>query len=352
MAHAKVIGEALTYDDVLLVPRYSEVLPRETDLSTQLTRNIRLNIPLVSAAMDTVTEADMAIAIAREGGIGILHKNLTIDQQAAQVRRVKRSESGMILDPITLGLNSVVGDALALMSQNSISGVPIINDEGYLVGIVTNRDLRFKPNEDVPIGDVMTSRNLITAPVGTTLEQAESILQQYGIEKLPVVDEVGMLRGLITFKDIRKKRQHPNASKDQHGRLRVGAAVGVGGDTPDRVAALIESGVDVVVVDTAHGHTRGVIETVGALKAKYGDDLEVVGGNIATGAAAEALIGAGADGVKVGIGPGSICTTRVVAGVGVPQLTAVMWVSEVAAKAGVPVIADGGVKQTGDIASH
>lgn len=350
MAHAKVIGDALTYDDVLLVPRYSEVLPRETDLSTQLTRNIRLHIPLVSAAMDTVTEADMAIAIAREGGIGILHKNLPIEQQAAQVRRVKRSESGMILDPITLGLDSFVGDALALMNQNSISGVPIIDTEGYLVGIVTNRDLRFKPNSDVPISDVMTADDLITAPVGTTLDQAESILQQHGIEKLPVVDEGGKLQGLITFKDIRKKRQHPNAAKDVHGRLRVGAAVGVGGDTSDRVAALCEAGVDLVIVDTAHGHTRGVIETVRELKKKYGSDLEIVGGNIATGEAAQALIDAGADGVKVGIGPGSICTTRVVAGVGVPQLSAIMWVVEVAAKHGVPVIADGGIKQTGDIA--
>lgn len=350
MAHAKVIGEALTYDDVLLVPRYSEILPREADLSTQLTRNIRLHIPLVSAAMDTVTEADMAIAMAREGGIGILHKNLTIEQQAGQVRRVKRSESGMILDPITLGRESVVGDALALMNQNSISGVPIIDTEGYLVGIVTNRDLRFKPNRDVPISDVMTSEGLITAPVGTTLDQAESILQEHGIEKLPVVDAEGMLRGLITFKDIRKKRQHPHASKDSHGRLRVGAAVGVGGDTSDRVAALHEAGIDLVIVDTAHGHTRGVLDTVRELKKKYGDGLEVVGGNIASSEAARALIDAGADGVKVGIGPGSICTTRVIAGVGVPQLSAVMWAVEVAAKHGVPVIADGGIKQTGDIA--
>lgn len=349
MAHDKVIGEALTYDDVLLIPRYSEVLPRETDLSTQLTRNIRLNIPLVSAAMDTVTEANMAIAIAREGGIGILHKNLTIEQQAAQVRRVKRSESGMIIDPITLGLNSVVGDALSLMSQNSISGVPIINEDGYLVGIVTNRDLRFKPGEDMPIREVMTSENLITAPVGTTLDQAESILQKYGIEKLPVVDEKGMLQGLITFKDIRKKRQHPNAAKDRHGRLRVGAAVGVAGDTEERVPALLEAGVDVVVVDTAHGFTRGVIETVKRLKKEH-SGLEIVAGNIADGVAAEALIDAGVDGIKVGIGPGSICTTRVVAGVGVPQLSAVMWCAEVASKHGVPVIADGGVKQTGDIA--
>ncbi len=348
MSHTKVIGEGLTYDDVLLVPRYSEILPREADLSTQLTKTIRLNIPLLSAAMDTVTEAAMAIAIAREGGMGILHKNLTVEQQAEQVRRVKRSESGMILDPITLGLESVVEDALGLMKQYSISGVPIIDLEGNLVGIVTNRDLRFKPELDVPIREIMTSENLITAPVGTTLEQAELILQQHGIEKLPVVDEDGKLRGLITFKDIRKKRQHPHAAKDEHGRLRVGAAVGVGGDTPERVEALIAAGVDAVVVDTAHGHTNGVIDTVRLLKEKH-PDLQVIAGNIATREAAEALIDAGADALKVGIGPGAICTTRVVAGVGVPQLTAIMWVAEAAAQRGVPVIADGGIKQTGDI---
>ena len=348
MSHTKVIGEGLTYDDVLLVPRYSEVLPREADMSTQLTKRIRLNIPLLSAAMDTVTEAAMAIAIAREGGMGILHKNLTIDQQAEQVRRVKRSESRMILDPITLGLESVVEDALTLMKQYSISGVPIIDGEDNLVGIVTNRDLRFKPELNVPIQEVMTSENLITAPVGTTLDQAELILQKYGIEKLPVVDEQGKLRGLITFKDIRKKRQHPNAAKDEHGRLRVGAAVGVGGDTPERVNALMAAGVDAVVVDTAHGHTKGVIDTVRMLKEKH-PNLQVIAGNIATGVAAEALIEAGADALKVGIGPGAICTTRVVAGVGVPQLSAIMWVAEVAAQHGIPVIADGGVKQTGDI---
>ena len=348
MSHNKVIGEGLTYDDVLLVPRYSEVLPREADLSTQLTRTIQLNIPLLSAAMDTVTEAAMAIAIAREGGMGILHKNLTIEQQTEQVRRVKRSESGMILDPITLGLESVVEDALGLMKQYSISGVPVVDGEENLVGIVTNRDLRFKPELHVPIREVMTSENLITAPVGTTLEQAELILQRHGIEKLPVVDDAGKLRGLITFKDIRKKRQHPNAAKDEHGRLRVGAAVGVGGDTPDRVESLMGAGVDAVIVDTAHGHTRGVIETVRLLKKSH-PELQVIAGNIATGDAARALIEAGADALKVGIGPGAICTTRVVAGVGVPQLSAVMWVAEVASQHGVPVIADGGIKQTGDI---
>ena len=344
----KVIGEGLTYDDVLLVPRYSDVLPREVDLSTHLTESIRLTIPLMSAAMDTVTEASMAIAIAREGGIGILHKNLSIEQQAEQVRRVKRSESGMILDPITLGRDSSVGDALGLMKTFSISGVPVVDEMGNLVGIVTNRDLRFQPEAAMPITTVMTDENLITAPVGTTLEEAEAVLQQHGIEKLPVVDGDGRLKGLITFKDIRKKRQFPNAAKDQHGRLRVGAAVGVGADTPERVAELMSAGIDVVVVDTAHGHHRGVIETVRMLS-KAHSGLQVIAGNIATGEAAEKLIDAGAKGVKVGIGPGAICTTRVVAGVGVPQLTAVMNVAAVAAKHNVKVIADGGVKQTGDI---
>jgi IMP dehydrogenase len=345
---AKVISEALTYDDVLLVPGYSEVLPREADLSTMLTRKIRLNIPLLSAAMDTVTEAAMAMALAREGGIGIIHKNMSIERQAEQVQRVKRSESGMILDPITLGMESRVADAHALMRQFSISGVPIVNGENRLMGIVTNRDLRFQPELDMPISEIMTSKNLVTAPVGTTLEEAELILQKHGIEKLPVVDEQGTLRGLITFKDIRKKRQHPHASKDEHGRLRVGAAVGVTEDTIDRVTALARAGVDVVIVDTAHGHSRGVIETVRKVKEAF-PGLQVIGGNIATGEAAQALIDAGADGVKVGIGPGSICTTRVVAGVGVPQLTAIMEVAEAASRHGVPVIADGGIKQTGDI---
>lgn len=348
MANSKIIGEGLTYDDVLLVPRYSEVLPREVDLSTHLTKKIRLNIPLLSAAMDTVTEAAMAIAIAREGGCGILHKNLSIEQQTEQVRRVKRSESGMILDPITLDLDSVVRDALSLMKQNSISGVPIVDEKGRLVGIVTNRDLRFKPEESVPIREVMTSENLITAPVGTGLDEAELILQKHGIEKLPVVDDDNTLKGLITFKDIRKKRQHPNAAKDEHGRLRVGAAVGVSPDTEDRVASLLSVGIDVVVVDTAHGHHRGVIDTVKKLKKKF-SDLDVIAGNIATKEAAEVLIDAGVDAVKVGIGPGAICTTRVVAGVGTPQLTAIMWVSEIASKHGIPIIADGGIKQTGDI---
>jgi len=349
MSVPKILGEGLTYDDVLLVPAYSSILPREADLSTQFSRSIRINIPLVSAAMDTVTESAMAVALAREGGIGIIHKNMTIDQQAGQVQRVKRSESGMILDPITLGLQSCVGDALVLMRKYSISGVPIVDGGGKLVGIVTNRDLRFQPDQRQPITEVMTSTNLITAPVGTTLEEAESILQKHGIEKLPVVDGAGVLRGLITFKDIRKKRQFPRAAKDEHGRLRVGAAVGVTDDTLERVGALVRASVDVVIVDTAHGHSQGVIETAAKVKAAF-PSLQVIAGNIATADAAMALIDAGVDAVKVGIGPGSICTTRVVAGVGVPQLTAVMNVADVASRHGVPVIADGGIKQTGDIA--
>ena len=349
MSQTKILGEGLTYDDVLLVPGYSEVLPREVSLSTRLTRTIDLHLPLLSAAMDTVTESAMAIAIARHGGIGILHKNMTIEQQSAEVRRVKRSESGMILDPITLETGSTVSEAEGLMRQNSISGVPIVDATGSLVGIVTNRDLRFRPDPATTVDDVMTSENLVTAPVGTTLDEAEMELQKHGIEKLPVVDEAGKLQGLITVEDSRKKRQHPNAAKDEHGRLRVGAAVGVGGDSAERVAALVAVHCDVVVVDTAHGHHQGVIETVRAIKKEY-PDLSIIAGNIATGAAAEALIEAGADALKVGIGPGAICTTRVVAGVGAPQLTAIMWVAEVAGKHGVPIIADGGVKQTGDIA--
>lgn len=348
MNSSKILGEGLTYDDVLLVPQYSEVLPRETNLSTWLCRGIRLNIPLVSAAMDTITESGMAIALAREGGIGILHKNMSVEAQAEHVQRVKRSESGMILDPITLRRDSQVADAQRLMRKYSISGVPIIDAEGLLVGIVTNRDLRFQPDQNLPISEVMTATNLITAPVGTTLEGAEAILQKHGIEKLPVVDGEGKLRGLITFKDIRKKRQHPHAAKDDHGRLRVGAGVGVTAETPDRVATLVRAGVDVVVVDTAHGHHKGVIEMVRLIKSKF-PELAVIAGNIATGPAAESLIEAGVDGLKVGIGPGSICTTRVVAGVGVPQLTAIISVTEVASRHGIPVIADGGIRQTGDI---
>jgi IMP dehydrogenase len=349
MSVDKIIGEGLTYDDVLLVPNLSAILPREADLSTRLTRAITINLPLLSAAMDTVTEAEMAIALAREGGIGIIHKNMTIDRQAEQVQRVKRSESGMIFDPITLGPDNTIADALGLMQKYSISGVPVISDDGRLVGIITNRDLRFMPELEQPVGEVMTRESLITAPLGTTLETAEAILQQHRIEKLPVVDEDGRLRGLITFKDIRKKRKHPNAAKDDRGRLRVGAAVGVTPETHERVAALARAGVDLVIVDTAHGHSTRVIETVRSLKAAF-SDLQVVAGNIATAEAAMALVDAGADGLKVGIGPGSICTTRVVAGVGVPQLTAVMNVAAAVAGLDVPVIADGGIKQTGDIA--
>src|SRR5688500_6532386 len=296
---SKLAGHALTYDDVLLVPRYSDVLPRQVDISTQFTRTIRLNMPLVSAAMDTVTEAALAIALARHGGIGIIHKNMPIEQQAEHVQRVKRSESGMILDPITLTPESTVNDALVLMKRYSISGVPIVNGHQRLVGIVTNRDLRFHPERGLSITEVMTSDNLITAPEGTTLEQAEELLQKHGIEQLPVVDRDNRLCGLITFKDIRQKREHPHASKDSHGRLSVGAALGVTPDTLERAAALVRAGVDAVVVDTAHGHTRGVIEMVRQVKAAH-PDLQVVAGNIATGDAARALIEAGVDAVKVG----------------------------------------------------
>jgi IMP dehydrogenase len=343
----KIIGEGLTYDDVLLVPDYSEVLPAQVDVSTQFTKNIRLNVPIVAAAMDTVTEAKMAIAIAQEGGIGVLHKNMTIEQQAAEVRKVKRSESGMILDPVTLSQESTVEDALAIMKEHKIGGIPIVNEANDLVGIVTNRDLRFEKEQEKSITDVMTSEGLVTTQL-TDLENAEDILQANKIEKLPVVDEEGKLVGLITYKDITKNKTRPNACKDQYGRLRVAAAVGVTADTLDRVSALIQAGVDAVIIDTAHGHSRGVIETVKKVKTTY-PELEVVAGNIATGKAALALKEAGVDAVKVGIGPGSICTTRVVAGVGVPQLSAVMGVVEALKGSGVPVIADGGIRYSGDI---
>lgn len=348
-SEGRIIGEGLTFDDVLLVPAYSEVLPRQVDIRTRLTRTIELNIPIVSAAMDTVTESAMAIAMAREGGIGIIHKNLSIDRQAEEVDRVKRSESGMIRNPITLSPDRPVREVLMLMRKYHISGIPIVDAERRLVGIVTHRDLRFITDMEQPVSAVMTSEGLITAPVGTTLEEAEQILQRHRIEKLPVVDERGVLQGLITFKDIQKRRSYPNACKDEQGRLRVGAAVGVTPDVEERVAALVAVGVDVVVVDSAHGHSRGVIETVRRLKRRY-PELQLIAGNIATAEAAEALIRAGADAVKVGIGPGSICTTRVVTGVGVPQLTAILWVARIAHAAGVPVIADGGIRQTGDIA--
>lgn len=347
MRSKKIIGEAITYDDVLLVPARSSVLPREVDVSTRLTRSIRLNIPLLSAAMDTVTESEMAIALAREGGIGIIHKNLSIERQAEEVDKVKRSESGMIMNPVTLTADKTVGDVLDLMTKFSVSGIPIVAD-GKLVGILTNRDLRFQPNRSLKVADVMTSANLITAPLGTTLEEAEVILQKHKIEKLPVVDKNGKLKGLITFKDIQKKKRYPNACKDQHGRLRVGAAVGVTGDTLDRVEALVNAGADVVIIDTAHGHSKGVLEMVKKVKAKF--PIEVIAGNVGTAEAAKDLIKAGADCIKVGIGPGSICTTRIVAGVGVPQVTAVMECAAVARKHNIPVIADGGIKQTGDIA--
>lgn len=347
MLGKKIIGKAITYDDLLLVPAKSSVLPRDTDLRTTLTRQIPLNIPILSAAMDTVTESEMAVAIAREGGIGILHKNMSIKSQAEEVDRVKRSESGMIQKPITLTPNQIVAEAIELMKKYSISGIPIVNQE-KLVGILTNRDLRFQPNLGLPISEVMTSANLITAPVGTTLEEAEVILQKHRIEKLPVVDKNGKLKGLITFKDIQKKKRHPNACKDKHGRLRVGAAVGITLDTLDRISALVSAGLDVIVIDTAHGHTRGVIEMIKRVRAKF--DIEIIAGNVATAEGTKDLIRAGADAVKVGIGPGSICTTRVIAGVGVPQVTAIIECSKVAAKSKIPIIADGGIKQTGDIA--
>lgn len=345
----KFVAEGLTYDDVLLIPAYSEVLPREVDTSTYLTRNTRLNIPLVSAAMDTVTGADLAIAIAQAGGLGMLHKNMTISDQAAEVRKVKRSESGMIQDPVTLDKAATVGDAFLIMKEHRIGGIPIIDDEAKLVGIVTNRDLRFQKDMKRPITEVMTKEGLVVAPIGTDLLKAENILQNHKIEKLPVVDDEHVLVGLITFKDIQKYRHFPNAAKDSHGRLLVGAAVGVTGDTMERVAALVKAGVDVVTIDTAHGHSKGVIEKLREVKAAF-PNLEVIVGNIATAEAAVALADAGADAVKVGIGPGSICTTRIIAGVGVPQLYAVYEVARALRDRGIPVIADGGIKQTGDIA--
>lgn len=349
MAHEKILQEGITYDDVLLVPDYSEVLPRDTSLKTKLTDGIELNIPFISAAMDTVTDAEMARAIAREGGIGVIHKNMSITEQASQVDQVKRSESGMIMDPVTLTVDKKVGDAIDLMNKYRISGIPIINNDRELIGIITNRDLRFNPNKSESVANIMTKENIITAPEGTTLEEAEEILQNHRIEKLPVVDGNNKLCGLITFKDIQKKKNFPQACKDTHGRLRVGAAVGVTADTMDRIDALISSGVDAVFVDTAHGHSRGVLDTVKKIRAAY-KDLQIIGGNIATESAALALVDAGVNAVKVGIGPGSICTTRIIAGVGVPQLTAVLNVAMGLKGTNIPLIADGGIKQTGDIA--
>ncbi len=344
---AKIVAEGLTFDDVLLVPQRSDVLPKDVDLSTKLTDSVCLNVPLMSAAMDTVTESELAIAMAREGGIGIIHKNLTIDEQAAQVDRVKRSEHGVITDPFFLSPDHLITDANALMSKYRISGVPICVN-GKLVGILTNRDLRFETNFDQPIGNVMTKDNLVTAPVGTTLEEAQAILGKHRIEKLPLVDKAGNLKGLITIKDIEKSIQYPNSAKDKNGRLLVGAAVGVGANFLDRVGALIDAKVDIVAVDTAHGHNSGVLEAVKKIKTKY-PDVQLIAGNVATAAATRDLIEAGADVVKVGIGPGSICTTRIVAGIGVPQITAIMDCAEMADKYGKRVIGDGGVKYSGDI---
>jgi len=344
----KFIGEGLTYDDVLLVPAYSEVLPRDVEITSKFSRNISLNTPIVSAAMDTVSESDMAIAIAREGGIAVLHKNMSIEEQAKEVRTVKRSESGMILDPVTLSNGSKVADAKRMMKEFRIGGIPIVDADSKLLGIVTNRDLRFVKNNNLAIEDVMTKEGLIVTKENTTLAQAEDILQNHKIEKLPVVDDNNVLIGLITYRDIIKVRVQPNANKDKFGRLRVAAGVGVTLDVMDRVDALVNAGVDAVIVDTAHGHTKGVVDTLKSIKSKYAD-LDVVVGNIATAEAAKYLVEAGADGLKVGIGPGSICTTRVVAGVGVPQLSAVMMVADAVRGSGVPVIADGGIRYTGDI---
>ncbi|RNC85580.1 MAG: IMP dehydrogenase [Balneola sp.] len=344
----RITRQGLTYDDVLLVPGYSQVLPREVDLSVKLTSKLTLNVPIMSAAMDTVSEYRLAIALAREGGIAMLHKNMSIEDQAEHVRLVKRSESGMIVDPVTLGENATVQDARNLMRVHKIGGIPIVDKKGILIGIVTNRDLRFESEMTRKLGDIMTKENLVTGKQGTSLHQAEEILQEFKVEKLPIVDANYKLVGLITFKDIEKKMNFPNACKDEMGRLRVGAAVGVTPDTIDRVEALVNAGVDIITVDTAHGHSQGVLNTVSAIKKKF-SDLDVIGGNIATRDAAEALADAGADVVKVGVGPGSICTTRVVTGVGVPQLSAVMEVADFCKNNGIGVIADGGIKQTGDI---
>ena len=343
----KRLKEGLTYDDVLVVPSYSEVLPDKVSTSTQFTKNIKLNIPVISAAMDTVTESKMAIAIAQEGGIGVLHKNMSIKDQALEVRKVKRSESGMILDPITLSLEARVGDAFGVMRENNIGGIPIVDDKMNLIGIVTNRDLRFEKDMNLPISKIMTSGDLITTQLND-LKNAEQILKDNKIEKLPIVDKENKLVGLITFKDIIKNRMRPNACKDKYGRLRVAAAVGVTSDVLNRVDALKNASVDAIIIDTAHGHSKGVVDILQKVKKKY-KNLDVVVGNIATGAAAKTLIKAGADAVKVGIGPGSICTTRVIAGIGVPQLTAVLDVAEETKKHNIPLIADGGVRYSGDI---
>lgn len=344
----KMLGKAYTFDDVLLVPSASEVLPRETKIQTQLTQKIKLQIPIVSAAMDTVTESNMAIAMARNGGIGILHKNMTIQQQAAQVRKVKREDSGLILDPVTLHKSANVGDALGIMKTHQIGGIPVIDDNDLLVGIVTNRDLRFIHDNDKPVTEVMTSESLITATPDTDLKKAETILQEHKIEKLPVISEDGKLVGLITYKDIIKLESYPNAAKDEYGRLMCGAAVGVTRDMLDRIQALIQSGVDVVVIDSAHGHAKGVLDAISSAKNEF-PELQIIGGNVSTAAGAIALADAGADAVKIGVGPGSICTTRVVAGVGVPQLSAIYEASQALKDRKIPVIADGGIRYTGDV---
>ena len=346
--NSKIVGEGLTYDDVLLIPAYSKVLPREVDINSKFTKNITINVPIVSAAMDTVTESKMAIAMAQEGGIGVLHKNMTIEQQASKVRKVKRAESGMIIDPVTLPITATVNDAKANMKEHSIGGIPIVDGHGKLLGIVTNRDLRFERDNDRPISEVMTSEKLVTAAVGTTLSEAEDILQENKIEKLPVVDKDYKLVGLITFRDITKLTQKPIANKDHLGRLRVAAAIGITYDAIERAGALVQAGVDAIVIDTAHGHTLGVVNTLKSIKMAY-PELDVVVGNIATAEAAKYLAEAGADAVKVGIGPGSICTTRVVAGVGFPQFSAVLEVAHALKGTGIPVIADGGIRYTGDI---
>lgn len=347
-AKSKFYGEGLTFDDVLLVPAYSDVLPREVSLSTQLTKSIKLNIPMVSAAMDTVTDAPLAIALAREGGIGMLHKNMSIERQAEQVRKVKRSESGLIVDPITLSPNATVAEALKLMRENRIGGIPIVDENNLLVGILTNRDMRFEKNQKKKVSDIMTSENLVTAPVGTDMTKAERILEKYKIEKLPIVDKKGKLVGLITFRDILNLKSHPYSCKDSMGRLVVGAAVGITTDTMQRLEALIAAGVDVITLDSAHGHSKGVIDMVKSVRKNF-KDLQIVAGNIATAEGAKALADAGADAVKVGVGPGSICTTRVVTGAGAPQLTAIMEAVSVLKKKGIPVIADGGIRYTGDM---
>jgi IMP dehydrogenase len=346
--YSRISRKGLTYDDVLLVPAYSNVLPRNVDVGIQLTPKLRLNIPLLSAAMDTVSEYRLAIALAREGGMAMLHKNMTIEQQAEQVRLVKRSESGMIVDPVTLPRDATVRQARALMSQHKIGGIPVVSSDKKLMGIVTNRDLRFVTDLDRTLGSVMTSENLVTAPMGTDLAEAERLLQNYKVEKLPIVDKKGTLVGLITFKDIEKKKNFPNACKDSFGRLRVGAAVGISLDTLERTKALVDAGVDIITVDTAHGHSEGVLAMVRNIRKEF-PELDLIAGNIATADAAKALHKAGADVVKVGVGPGSICTTRIVTGVGVPQLSAVMEVASYTRKNGLGLIADGGIKQTGDV---